>query len=243
LNIVISKTYDEMSSAAARDLAAFLTDLPACTLGLATGSTPIGMYDALVKAALAKEISFAGVETFNLDEYCGLEPTDPQSYRFFMNTHLFDHVDIDHARTHLPCGVGADEQMCADYESAIETAGGIDLQVLGLGNNGHIGFNEPADDFAATTHLVDLHERTIEANARLFEHVDHVPRRAITMGIGTIMKAARIVVLVSGEGKADIVRDVIEGPVVPQVPASVLQLHRDVTFYLDEAAASKLSVK
>jgi glucosamine-6-phosphate deaminase len=231
-----------MSSAAAREIVGFVNDYPTCTLGLATGSTPIGTYKALSDAQTAGDVTFAGVTTFNLDEYCGLTPDNPQSYRYFMDTNLFNHVDIDPCATHLPCGVDADASSCEAYEAAIEAAGGIDLQVLGLGNNGHIGFNEPADYFPVTTHLVDLHPSTLQANSRLFEHIDHVPRRAITMGIGTIMKAGRIVVLVNGEGKADIVRDVIEGPVVPQVPASVLQLHRDVTFFLDKAAASKLTV-
>jgi glucosamine-6-phosphate deaminase len=230
-----------MSSAAAREIAGFVSENPACTLGLATGSTPIGTYDALAASQAAGQVSFSQVTTFNLDEYCGLAPDHPQSYRYFMDTNLFNRVDIDSAATHLPCGVDADESSCAAYEAAIEASGGIDLQVLGLGNNGHIGFNEPADSFPVATHLVDLHPSTLQANSRLFDDIDSVPRRAITMGIGTIMKASRIVVLVNGEGKADIVRDVIEGPVVPQVPASVLQLHRNVTFFLDKAAASKLA--
>lgn len=241
MEFVIMPDYDQMSRAAADEVAANVSEIPGLVLGLATGSTPIGMYACLAEDAAQGAISFADVTTFNLDEYLGLEPTHVQSYRYFMDENLFDRVDIDKARTHVPSGIGAEmERVCEDYEEAIEEAGGIDVQVLGIGNNGHIGFNEPASSFPVMTHTVDLTESTINANARLFDSVDEVPRQAVTMGIGTIMKARKIIVLANGEGKADIVAKAFTGPVVPEVPASVLQLHPDVTVFLDKAAASAL---
>lgn len=241
MEFIISETYEEMSREAADVVEAVMDEIPSCVLGLATGSTPIGMYACLVKDCKEGKVSFADVTTFNLDEYVGLPGTHDQSYRYFMDENLFDSVDIDKARTNLPDGCAADPQaMCAAYEVAIEEAGGIDIQVLGLGHNGHIGFNEPADDFPVCTHPVDLTESTINANSRLFNSADEVPRQAVTMGIGTIMKARKVIVLANGSGKADIVKQAFTGPVVPQVPASVLQLHPDVTVVLDEEAAAKL---
>ncbi len=243
MEFIISETYEEMSREAADVVEAVMDEIPSCVLGLATGSTPIGMYACLVKDVEAGKLSFADVTTFNLDEYVGLPGTHDQSYRYFMDENLFDAVDIDKARTNLPDGCAADlEAMCAAYEEAIEAAGGIDIQVLGLGHNGHIGFNEPADDFPVCTHPVDLTESTINANSRLFNSADEVPRQAVTMGIGTIMKARKVIVVANGAGKADIVKRAFTGPVVPQVPASVLQLHPDVTVVLDAEAASKLDI-
>lgn len=241
MEFIISETYEEMSREAADVVETVMDEIPSCVLGLATGSTPIGMYACLVEDCKAGKTSFADVTTFNLDEYVGLPGTHDQSYRYFMDENLFDSVDIDKARTNLPDGCAADPQaMCAAYEMAIEEAGGIDIQVLGLGHNGHIGFNEPADDFPVCTHPVDLTESTINANSRLFNSADEVPRQAVTMGIGTIMKARKVIVLANGSGKADIVKQAFTGPVVPQVPASVLQLHPDVTVVLDAEAAAKL---
>lgn len=241
MEFIISETYEEMSREAADVVEAVMDEIPSCVLGLATGSTPIGMYACLVKDCKEGKASFADVTTFNLDEYVGLPGTHDQSYRYFMDENLFDSVDIDKARTNLPDGCATDPQaMCAAYEMAIEEAGGIDIQVLGLGHNGHIGFNEPADDFPVCTHPVDLTESTINANSRLFNSADEVPRQAVTMGIGTIMKARKVIVLANGSGKADIVKQAFTGPVVPQVPASVLQLHPDVTVVLDAEAAAKL---
>lgn len=239
MKLIIAADYDEMSRLAAEKIEECLKAKPDCVLGLATGSTPIGLYAELVRDYKAGAISFAQATTFNLDEYRGLDPQHNQSYRFFMQDNLFNHVDIDLAKTHVPDGANPDAQAaCDSYEAAIEQAGGIDLQLLGLGNNGHIGFNEPMDSFPVTTHLVGLTESTINANSRLFNSIDEVPREAYTMGVGTIMKARSILVVANGAGKAQIVRDAFFGPVTPQVPASVLQFHPDVTVILDAEAGS-----
>ena len=226
-----------MSRRAADRIVAWIAADPACVLGLATGTTPIGLYADLVQDCTAGEVSFADVTTFNLDEYRGLDPKHDQSYRYFMKKHLFDHVDIDQARTHVPEGSNLDaEAVCAAYERAIEEAGGIDLQLLGLGPNGHIGFNEPEDTFPKATHCVDLTESTIQANSRLFDCIDDVPRQAYTMGIGTIMAARSVLVVVEGAHKAEIVKRAFFGPVTPQVPASILQFHQDATVIVDPTA-------
>ena len=239
MQIIIASDYADMSRKAADVIAAQLTENPACTLGLATGSTPIGLYAELVKDFQAGKISFAQAKSFNLDEYRGLSGDHDQSYRYFMNHNLFDHVDIDKAQTHVPDGSNPDAQAACDaYEAAIEAAGGIDLQLLGLGHNGHVGFNEPAESFPVTTNCVDLTESTITANSRLFDSIDDVPRQAYTMGIGTIMKARSILVVANGTDKAQIVADAFTGPVVPQVPASVLQLHPKVVVIVDAEAGS-----
>ncbi len=241
MNIIIADTYEEMSRKAADVIADCLAKDPSCVLGLATGSTPIGLYAELVRDCEAGKISFADATTFNLDEYRGLDPRHDQSYRYFMQQNLFDHVNVDVARTHVPDGSNPDaDAACAAYEEAIAQAGGVDLQLLGLGHNGHIGFNEPCDCFPVDTHVVELTESTIQANSRLFDSVDEVPREAYTMGIGTIMRAAKVLVVANGEGKAQIVRDAFFGPVTPQVPASVLQLHPDVTVIVDKEAGALL---
>lgn len=241
MRFIITDSYEAMSRSAADIIEAQINEDSPCTLGLATGSTPIGTYQFLVEDCRQGKVSFANVETYNLDEYCGLSPESPDSYHYFMNANLFDFVDIDKANTHVPEGDGSDaEASCEAYEQAIEDAGWMDLQLLGLGNNGHIGFNEPAADFPVSTHIVRLTESTIDANSRLFESADDVPREAITMGIGTIMKARKILVVANGVGKAAIVKEAFLGPVTPEVPASVLQLHPDVTVVLDREAASQL---
>lgn len=241
MQFVVTQNYEEMSKEAARLVESVMCATPFCVLGLATGSTPLGMYEALVHDVCTGALSFANVTTFNLDEYCGVAPTSAQSYRYYMNEHLFDLVDVDMARTHVPSSsCDAAEDACVAYDAAIERAGGIDLQVLGIGNNGHIGFNEPSDSFSVGTHVVKLSESTIQANSRLFNCVDDVPRRAITMGIGNIMKARQVLVLANGAGKAGIVARAFTGRVIPQVPASVLQLHPCVTVVLDTEAASEL---
>lgn len=243
MEFVIADDYEGMSRAAADVVESVMEADASCVLGLATGSTPIGMYACLADDCKAGKVSFKDVTTFNLDEYVGLAGTHDQSYRYFMDTNLFDKVDIDKANTNLPDGCAGDlDQMCAEYEEKINRAGGIDIQVLGIGHNGHIGFNEPCDDFPVTTHPVDLTESTINANSRLFDDIADVPRRAVTMGIGTIMKARKVLVVANGSGKADIVKQAFIGPVVPSVPASVLQLHPDVTIVLDGEAASKLDL-
>lgn len=242
MNFIVADTYEDMSRKAADVIAQCLTGKPACVLGLATGSTPIGLYADLVQDCAEGKISFADATTFNLDEYRGLDPRHDQSYRYFMQQNLFDHVDVEPGRTHVPDGANPDaDAACASYEQAIAQAGGVDLQLLGLGHNGHIGFNEPCDHFPVDTHVVELTESTIQANSRLFDSIDDVPREAYTMGIGTIMRARKILVVASGEDKARIVREAFFGPVTPEVPASVLQLHPDVTVIVDAQAGSQCS--
>ena len=241
MRIIVAENYEAMSRQAANILSSIVMMKPDCVLGLATGSTPIGTYQELIKRYNDGDLDFSKVKTVNLDEYVGLEPTHDQSYRYFMQTQLFDHVNIDVANTNVPGGMAEDvEAECRRYDEIITSMGGIDIQVLGMGHNGHIGFNEPAEDFPKGTHEVDLAESTIEANARFFENRDMVPRKAVTMGIGSIMQARRILVVVSGEGKADIVEKAFRGPVTPQVPASILQFHPDVILVGDKAALSKL---
>ena len=241
MKLLIEESYEDMSRRAADVIAEVVVEKPNCVLGLATGSTPIGLYADLVSDCKEGKISFKDVSTYNLDEYRGLAGDHDQSYRYFMNVNLFDHVDIDKAATHVPDGACEDaDAACAAYEEAIEAAGGVDIQLLGLGHNGHIGFNEPCDEFPKATHCVTLTESTIQANSRLFDSIDEVPREAYTMGIGTIMKAKKILVVANGEGKADIVRRAFFGPVTPEVPASILQFHPDVTLICDEAAAARM---
>ena len=240
MQIYVTKDYQELSEVAADMIIAEVEEKPGCVLGLATGSTPEGLYAEIAKRHEEEGIDFSRVATFNLDEYRGLNGDHDQSYRYFMNKHLFSKINVRPENTHVPDGSNPDAEAVADaYEAAITLAGGVDLQLLGLGHNGHIGFNEPADTFPQETHVVDLTESTIEANSRLFNSVDEVPRQAYTMGIGTIMAAKKVLLVVSGEDKADIVREVCFGPVTPQVPASILQFHPDCTVVADEAAFSK----
>lgn len=230
-----------MSRKAASVIAAQMTLKTDSVLGLATGSTPVGTYKQLIQWYQEGILDFSDITSVNLDEYRGLSPESDQSYRYFMNHNLFDHVNIKKECTYVPDGLEADsETACKKYDEIIEQVGGIDLQILGLGHNGHIGFNEPGEFFEKTTHCVDLTESTIEANKRFFEKEEDVPRQAYTMGIQTIMKAKMILLLVSGEGKAQILRDVICGPVTPKVPASILQMHPNVIVIADEAALSKM---
>ena len=232
MRIIKTKTYEEMSAIAAGIIGGQVLLKPNCVLGLATGSSPIGAYKDLVKSYEDGILDFSEVRTVNLDEYCGLDGTNPNSYRYFMNDNLFDHVNIDKANTHVPNGHADDlEEEAVRYESFIQSLGGMDLQLLGVGHNGHIGFNEPADNFPATVRAVQLTESTINANSRLFERREDVPTQAITMGIGTIMKAKKIL-LIAGPDKAEIVEKACFGKVTPEVPASVLQLHPDVTVIL-----------
>lgn len=233
--------YQDLSRKAADLLAAQVLLKPDCVLGLATGSTPIGAYQELVRKYEAGALDFSQVTTFNLDEYRGLTPSDPQSYAYFMHHNLFDHVNLRPGSTHLPDGLNPDPAAeSARYEAAIRAAGGVDLQLLGMGHNGHIGFNEPCGEFPLDTHSVDLAESTIRANTRFFDSSDQVPRQAYTMGIGTILRARRILIVVSGADKAEILKQAFYGPVTPQVPASVLQLHPDVTLVADTDALSAL---
>ena len=241
MKIYMTEDYQTMSRKAANILSAQIILKPNSVLGLATGSTPIGMYKQLVIWYEKGDLDFAQIKTVNLDEYVGLEPTHEQSYRYFMQNNLFDHVNINPANTNVPDGLVADPQAeCDWYNQVIRKLGGIDIKVLGMGHNGHIGFNEHGNAFELETHVVDLSERTIQANARFFASADEVPRQAMTMGIKSIMMAKKILMLVSGEDKAEAVWKAFAGPVTPQVPASILQLHPYVTLVGDKAALSKL---
>ena len=241
MKIYKEKDYDAVSKRAAAIVAAQIKEKNNSILGLATGSSPVGMYKELVDMYNAGKLSFKNIRTVNLDEYAGLADDDINSYHYFMNQHLFSKVDIDPANTHLPNGIAADpDAECASYEAMVQSLGGVDLQVLGLGENGHIGFNEPGTPFTEVTHLVDLTESTIRANSRLFEKIEDVPRQAYSMGIKTIMSAKRILLIVTGPAKADALAKVLTGPVTEAVPGSVLQTHPDVTVICDEAAASQL---
>ncbi len=241
MKIYEAKDYREMSRKAANILSAQIILKPDCVLGLATGSTPIGTYDQLVEWYDKGDLDFAEVKTVNLDEYRGLTRENEQSYYYFMHSHLFDRVNIRQENTHVPNGMAEDPaEECARYEALIQSMGGVDIQLLGIGHNGHIGFNEPGVSFAKETHCVDLTQRTIEANKRFFSSADEVPRQALSMGIKTIMRAKKILLIASGEEKADIVARAFFGPVVPEVPASILQMHDDVVVVADRAALSKI---
>ncbi len=241
MRVYIGKNYEEMSRIAANVLSAQVTMKPDCVLGLATGSTPIGTYKVLIERCAAGDLDFSQVKSINLDEYVGLSGEHDQSYRYFMNHNLFDHINIDKANTNVPNGLAEDlDAECRRYNEIIHTLGPIDVQVLGMGHNGHIGFNEPSDVFELETHKVELAQTTIDANARFFANADEVPRQALTMGIKTIMQAKKVLVVANGKGKAEIVKKAFTGPVTPQVPASILQMHPDVVVVLDEEAASLL---
>ena len=243
MKIYKAKAYKDMSRKAANIISAQVIMKPNCVLGLATGSTPIGTYDQLVEWYNKGDLDFSEVTTVNLDEYKGLPRTNDQSYYYFMHQHLFDRVNIDPERTNVPNGMEPDaEKECGRYEELIRSLGGVDLQLLGLGHNGHIGFNEPGEAFEKETHCVDLTESTIEANKRFFASADDVPKQAYTMGIKTIMQAKKILIVVNGENKADIVERAFFGPVTPEVPASILQLHNDVTLVGDEEALAKIEI-
>ena len=243
MKIYKAKDYKDMSRKAANIISAQVIMKPNCVLGLATGSTPIGTYDQLVEWYNKGDLDFSEGTTVYLDEYKGLPRTNDQSYYYFMHQHLFDRVNIDPERTNVPNGMEPDaEKECGRYEELIRSLGGVDLQLLGLGHNGHIGFNEPGEAFEKETHCVELTESTIEANKRFFASADDVPKQAYTMGIKTIMQAKKILIVVNGENKADIVERAFFGPVTPEVPASILQLHNDVTLVGDEAALAKIGI-
>ena len=237
VNIIVAKDPAEAGRLAADQFEAVLRVKPACVLGLATGSTPLPMYRELIRREQAHRIDFSRVRTANLDEYKGLAPDHPQSYRHFMQENLFNHISIRPENTIVPDGLAEDvDAMCHAYEKQIEDWGGVDVQLLGIGHDGHIGFNEPSDSFPRMTHETELTEMTREANKRFFDSLDQVPTAAFTMGIGTVMAARKIVMVVTGADKARVLRRSFFGPVTPQVPASVLQFHPDVTLICDEAA-------
>lgn len=230
LKWIETKDYHELSEKACDIFEAQIKEKPTSVLGLATGSTPIGLYNELVERNKAGIISFKDVTTFNLDEYVGIDPNNKASYHYFMNEHLIDHVDINKENTNIPDGhVSNLQEACNKYEQLIEKAGGIDLQVLGIGVNGHIGFNEPGTSFESLTHIVELTQSTIDANQKYFDKPEDMPRSAITMGIKTILQAKKIVLLISGESKQEAYTRLRTGEITEDFPASALHLHPDVT--------------
>ena len=244
MKVKIVENYSEMSRKAADIFAEVINSKTQCVLGLATGDTPIGMYECLVADHKAGKVDFANVKSVNLDEYYPIARDNEQSYRYFMNHHLFDKVNINKADTYVPDGQAEDvEKSCEEYEKNIDAFGGIDIQVLGIGRNGHIGFNEPDSELYPYTHITDLTANTIEANSRFFESEDDVPKQALTMGIESIFKARKIVILASGEGKAEAVKAMLCGNITTNCPASLLRLHSDTTLICDKAAGKLLKNK
>jgi glucosamine-6-phosphate deaminase len=241
VKLVIVKDYNEASEVAFQHMVSVVKNNSHAVLGLATGSTPIGLYQRMVADHVLNRTSYKNVKTFNLDEYFGLSPEHEQSYYYFMNKHLFRGLDIDEENTHVPCGVGDIQKNCDDYNKMLEE-NPIDIQLLGLGGNGHIGFNEPFTPFNSVTHYVELEQRTREDNARLFfnGNLDEVPTHAITMGISNIMAAKKVLLIACGENKADAVKALVEGEPTEEIPASVIKNHPNCVVIIDEAAASKL---
>lgn len=244
MEVIITPDYDTLSRVAASLVADLLNRKPNAVLGLATGSTPLGVYKELVDLYRGRKIDFARVTTFNLDEYVGLPVDHPQSYSYFMRQNLFDHINVPERAIHVPSGTTTNHAaFCQWYEEEIRAAGGIDLQLLGIGGDGHIAFNEPGSSLGSRTRLKTLTQQTINDNARFFDNPDEVPRFAITMGVGTILEARHCILLASGAGKADPIAQAIEGPVTSMITASALQLHPHTTAILDEAAASQLKLR
>lgn len=241
MKLIKTKDYAELSRRAANIIAAQITLKPDCLLGLATGSSPVGTYENLVSMYEKGDLDFSQVKSVNLDEYVGLDGSNDQSYRYFMNHHLFEKVNIDLANTHVPDGTILDNAKCCDaYNALLKEMGTVDLQLLGIGPNGHIGFNEPDDHFEQVTHCVDLTNETIQANKRFFASEADVPRQAYSMGIGNIMSAKMILLVANGKNKAKALAAAINGPVTPQCPASILQFHPNVIIIADEEALSEL---
>lgn len=241
MKIIVVNNYNEMSKKAANIIASQIILNSNSVLGFATGDTPLGTYKELINIYNEGDIDFSDIKTFNLDEYYHLPKENPQSYNFYMSENLFKRVNVKPENIHIPNGMcDSIEDECASYEETIKQAGGIDLQLLGIGRNGHIGFNEPDLKFEATTHLVHLDEDTIKANSRFFDSIEEVPTKAISMGIKTIMQAKKIVLLASGVEKSEAIYNTVKGSITPEVPASVLQLHPDVTVIIDKDAGSRL---
>lgn len=241
MKIILCENYDEMSQKAAEIVKEQVNSKPNCILGLATGSTPVGMYSCLSEMNKKGEVDFSKVTSFNLDEYYPLSPENDQSYRYFMNKNLFSKINIDIAKTHVPDGLAKNpEKSCKEYDESIEKAGGIDIQVLGIGQNGHIAFNEPSDELIEGTHLTGLTESTIKANSRFFEKEEDVPTQAVTMGIASIMRAKKIIILANGAAKRDVVNKLIHGGITTNIPASILKVHPDVTLLCDREACPEL---
>lgn len=241
MRLIVVDNYEEMSRKAASIISSQIILKPDSILGLATGDTPLGVYKELIRLYNDKELDFSNVKTFNLDEYYGLDKENPQSYNYYMFNNFFNHINIDKSNVHIPNGMAENiEEECSNYEKSIKSAGGIDLQILGIGGNGHIGFNEPDVNFEAETHLVTLDEKTIEANSRFFKSITEVPTKAFSMGIKTIMHSKKIVLLATGAAKAEAIKKALTEKICPEVPASILQLHQDVTVIIDKEAASLL---
>lgn len=241
MNILIYDNEEQISKASGVMIAAQVINHPGCVLGLATGSTALTPYRTMIQLFKENIVSYKEVTTFNLDEYCNLDPADKNSYRSFMNDNLFSKTDINPANTHFLDGNASDPAAeCQAYEAKIAEAGGIDIQLLGIGSNGHIAFNEPAAEFCGISHQVALKESTIQDNARFFNSIDEVPTHALTMGIGSIMRAKKILIIAIGAGKSEAVKSMVTGEITPDCPASVLQLHKDVTLMVDKAAAALL---
>ena len=244
MRIIVCENYEEVSKKAAQMILSQVTLKPNSVLGLATGSTPIGMYENLVKLNKKGDIDFSEVRTFNLDEYYNLPIDNNQSYHYFMYKNLFEHININPKNIHIPNGMTDDvDAECERYDELIKNAGGVDIQVLGIGNNAHIGFNEPTVNFEKGTHLVELDDSTIEANSRFFDNIEDVPKKAITMGVGSIFKSRKIMLIATGENKAEAIYNTVYGKVVPEVPASILQFHSDIVLILDKDAAKLLNEK
>ena len=244
MKIISAPEYQSMSRKAANIISAQVILFPNSVLGLATGSTPLGVYSQLIEWYKKGDIDFSRVHSVNLDEYCNLPVEHEQSYRNYMNTNFFHHVNIPMENTNVPNGLAKDiDAECKRYDNVISSLGGIDLQLLGIGHTGHIGFNEPDEDFDKTTHCVKLKQQTIDANARFFENAGEVPKYAITMGIKAIMQAKKLLLVANGAGKAEILYRSLFGPITPAVPASILQLHNDVTIVADEAALTVIREK
>ncbi|ACA55763.1 glucosamine-6-phosphate deaminase [Clostridium botulinum] len=244
MRIIVVDNYEKMSKKAAAMIASQVILKPDSVLGLATGDTPIGMYKEIIDIYKNEKMDFSKVRTFNLDEYYGLNRENPQSYYYYMMNNLFNHVNIDENNINIPNGMADNIEIeCKEYERKIDKAGGIDLQILGIGVNGHIGFNEPNISFESETHLVNLNEKTIESNSRFFSSKEEVPTKAISMGIKSIIHSKKIILLACGSAKSDAVSKAINGKINPNIPASILQLHRDVVVIIDKEAASKLNLK
>ena len=242
MEVLIFKSAEESSRYASKLMANVVTKKPKAVLGLATGSTPLPLYEELIRKHKSEDLDFSEVTTFNLDEYIGLKGDHPCSYRYFMKDNLFDHINVKEENIHIPCGITDDiPATCAAYEEDIKQAGGIDIQVLGLGSDGHIGFNEPTSSLSSRTRIKTLTQKTCEDNARFFKSLDDVPRHCITMGIGTIMESNEIILLAHGKAKAEAVKHLVEGPISAMWPATALQMHQHVKVLLDEDAASSLT--
>ncbi|WP_315068610.1 glucosamine-6-phosphate deaminase [uncultured Clostridium sp.] len=241
MKLLVVKDYEEMSKVAAETFKEVINEKPEAILGLATGSTPVGLYKYLIEMNKNKEIDFSKIKTVNLDEYVGLGEENSQSYRYFMNENLFNHVNINKSNTFVPNGLAKDlNEETKNYDKRIDELGGIDLQILGIGSNGHIAFNEPDEFLISETHVTNLAQSTIEANSRFFNSIEEVPTKAISMGIGQIMKAKKILLLVKGEDKADAIKELLNGNITTSNPATILKLHKDVIVIIDEKMAEKI---